>query len=360
VPANILERALSTIDRSARVQKQLVEDLLDASRITSGKLYLVMSRVDIGAIVEAAVDATRPTAAAKDITVTTTRGFDTGVVLGDPERLHQIVWNLVGNAIKFTPAGGRVAVVVTPLENAVQVTVTDTGPGIESEFLPYLFDRFRQADGSTTRRHGGLGLGLSIVRHLVELHGGEVRAENAAEGRGAVFTVTLPALVNLRAEEDAGTSPARGTIRTPATGAAFATAKRVLVVEDDDDARDLLAAILRHGGADVEAVGGASQAMAELEASSHSGPFDAIVCDIGMPDEDGYSFIRRVRALQNPRLSLTPAIALTGYARRDDRVRAIAAGFQLHLTKPVEADELIRAIGALTRRKAAPSGPPHA
>jgi PAS domain S-box-containing protein len=353
LPANVYERALTTIDRSARVQKQLVEDLLDASRITSGKLHLVMSRVDIATIVETAVDATRPTAAAKDIGVVTEPDSDTGLVLGDPERLHQIVWNLVGNAIKFTPPGGKVSVQIGRRAGIVQIVVTDTGPGIEAGFLPYLFDRFRQGDGSTTRRHGGLGLGLSIVRHLVELHGGEVRAQNVSEGTGAIFIVTLPALVDLRDDSLTPThSPQREAVQ-PGNGAAtLASSPRVLVVDDDPEARDLLVAILTHHGARVEAVEGAAPAMAQLVAPNGDAPFDAIVCDIGMPDEDGYSFIRRVRSLLNPRLNQTPAIALTGYARRDDRLRAIAAGFQLHLTKPVEADELIRAIGALTRRPA--------
>jgi CheY-like chemotaxis protein len=265
----------------------------------------------------------------------------------------------VGNAIKFTPSGGRVSVDLNRLVNAVRITVRDTGPGIEPGFLPFLFDRFRQADGSTTRRHGGLGLGLSIVRHLVEVHGGEVRADNVPDGHGAVFTVMLPALAELRDDSASKTSPAKtDSVRVSSASSTPGPANRVLVVDDDPDARDLIAAILTHSGTDVEAVDGAAAALAHLQAPNGGRSFDAIVCDIGMPDEDGYSFIRRVRGLQNLQLSLTPAIALTGYARRDDRMRAIAAGFQIHLTKPVEADELVRAIAAVTRGPAVVSRPP--
>ncbi len=361
VSGAVFDRALTAIERSARVQKQLVEDLLDASRITSGKLKLVMARVEMASIVDAAVDATRPTAAAKGISIITTHDpADAGAVLGDPDRLQQVVWNLVGNAIKFTPGGGEVRVFVRQTASRVEIVVSDTGPGIAPEFIPYLFDRFRQADGSTTRRHGGLGLGLSIVRHLVELHGGDVRVQKPREGRGATFVVSLPALPSWIDEQE---NPAQREpeLRRAVNGDHVAVSAYVLVVDDDADARDLLVALLTRHGARAEAVARASDAFARLfEQTVRTPPFDAVVCDVGMPDEDGYTFIRRVRAASDPVVSLIPAIALTGYARQDDRARAIEAGFQVHLTKPVEATELVHALSAVTHRAPArnSSSPP--
>ena len=340
-------KALETIERNARSQAQLIDDLLDVSRIITGKLRLDVRPVDPNFFIEAAIEAVRPAAEAKGVRVQ--KIMDTGVVSvsGDPVRLQQVVWNLVSNAIKFTPKGGRVQVRLERVNSHIEIGVSDNGSGIASEFLPYVFDRFRQADQRTTRQHGGLGLGLAIVRHLVELHGGSVRAESGGEGKGATFTVLLPvAPVYHRGDVDARVHPAaRDTLP------AFDCAERldglkVLVVDDEADTRELLKVGLGRCGAEVWV---ASSAQEALEAIENAKP-DLLISDIGMPDEDGYALIKRVRALSVESGGRVPAIALTAYARTEDRLQALRAGYQMHVPKPVELAELVTVVASLVQR----------
>jgi PAS domain S-box-containing protein len=341
-------RALETIERNAKSQAQLVEDLLDVSRITSGKLRLNARSVELAPIIEAAVDAAHPGAKAKDIRIQRVLNSDVGVVFGDPDRLQQVVWNLLSNAIKFTPKGGRVQVRLTRINSHVEITVSDTGAGIRPEFLPYIFDRFRQADSTITRAHGGLGLGLAIVRHIVELHGGTVRAESPGVGQGATFTVQLPIMVvHARGETD----PSLPAYLAPAADVSMdrlpmLNGLEVLVVDDEADTRDLLTTVLERCDAKVVAVASAAEA---LEALRWLKP-DVLVSDIGMPDEDGYALIRKVRALPPEQGGRIPAVALTAHARVEDRMRALSAGYQMHVAKPVEPTELVTIIASLVGR----------
>ncbi|RPJ85279.1 MAG: response regulator, partial [Acidobacteria bacterium] len=329
--------------RNARAQASLAEDVLDVSRIISGKLRLAMRRVDLVDSVRAALDAVRPAAQAKGIDIDAVVGSDM-LLMGDPDRLQQVCWNLLSNAVKFTPDGGRVEVRVLRTDSQLEMRVRDTGPGIAPEFLPQLFERFRQADSSTTRQHRGLGLGLAIVRHLVELHGGRVSAESAGPGSGATFVVRLPVSpVGLTVEEE----PA-GPDRPAAVGAARREAPRltgirVLVVDDEADVRDLLEQVLGRFGAEVRTVG---SAQAALDAVQQWRP-DVMLGDIGMPNEDGYTLIRRVRTLPPEKGGLTPAAALTAYGGEENRMRALAAGYQLHLAKPILPHELAEAVSGL-------------
>lgn len=342
-----MAKALETIERNARAQAQLIDDLLDVSRIITGKLRIDVRPVDPNSFIEAAVEAVRPAAEAKEVRVQ--RILDTGVVTvsGDPVRLQQVVWNLLSNAIKFTPKGGRVQVRLERVNSHVEIAVSDTGPGIAPDFLPYVFDRFRQADGRTTRQHGGLGLGLSIVRHLVELHGGTVRAESGGEGQGATFTVLLPVAPVYQ-------SVAVGERVHPAARDTLPLYEcpdrldglRILAVDDEPDTRELLKAGLGQCGADVSVVGSASEA---LEALAVEVP-DLLISDIGMPDEDGYELIRRVRALPAESGGKMPAIALTAYARAEDRMQSLRAGYQMHVPKPVELAELVAVAASLVQR----------
>jgi PAS domain S-box-containing protein len=333
-------RAVETIERNAKAQAQLVDDLLDVSRITSGKLRLRAGAVDLPGIVQSALESVRVAAEAKSLEVSVACDPELPPIAGDPDRIQQIVWNILSNAIKFTPSGGRVDVRVEGGPGAVRISVADTGRGISPGFLPYVFERFRQADSTTTRAHGGLGLGLAIVRHLVELHGGTVRAESAGEGRGATFTVELPARPGAGAgggREAHGL--AGGQERARAEGDALAGV-RVLLVEDDADGRELIAYMLRSAGAEVRAVESAAAAIDALDAA----PPDVIVSDIGMAGEDGYALIRRVRARRRDRGGAIPAIALTAFAAPEDRARALAAGYQVHIPKPVMPGDLAGAI----------------
>jgi PAS domain S-box-containing protein len=363
-------QGVETIERNARAQGQLVEDLLDLSRIISGKLRLEVVAVDLPAVIAAALDAARPAADAKGIRVESQVDGDVGAIRGDPNRLQQVAWNLLSNAIKFTPAGGEVRVRLGAApDGQAELAVSDTGQGIRPELLPYVFDRLRQGDATLTRKHGGLGLGLSIVRHLVELHGGTVAAASEGEGRGATFTVRLPsatAAVTTAAvaspdgsgdvmPDHPAVSVAGGGGGADAGDAARAGAPaampslhgvRVLVVDDEPDARELVQRVLRRCGADVSVAGSAAAA---AEALPHVRP-DVLLSDIGMPDEDGYSLIRRVRALPPDLGGATPAVALTAFARAEDRDRALDAGFQLHVTKPVEPAALARAVAELAGR----------
>jgi PAS domain S-box-containing protein len=340
-------RAFETVERNARAQAQLIDDLLDVSRIITGKLRIDVRPVDPNSFIEAAVESVRPAAEAKGVRLQ--KVLDTGSVSvsGDPVRLQQIVWNLLSNAIKFTPRGGRVQVRLERINSHVEVAVNDTGAGIPADFLPHVFDRFRQADQKTTRQHGGMGLGLAIVRHLVELHGGTVTAESAGEGQGATFTVLLPVAAVYRTEEE-------GLRVHPAARSTLPRFElfdrldglKILVVDDEPDTRDMLKAGLGQCGAAVTAAASAAEA---LEAIENSAP-DLIISDIGMPDEDGYELMRRVRQLPADAGGRVPAIALTAYARVEDRMNALRAGYQMHVPKPVELAELAAVALSLVRR----------
>ncbi|WP_242067352.1 ATP-binding protein [Leptolyngbya sp. FACHB-711] len=343
-----MNRALETIGRNARSQAQLVDDLLDISRIITGKIRLDVQTVELLPVIEAAMDTVRPTADAKNIRLQSVLDPAAGPVLGDSERLQQIVWNLLSNAIKFTSKHGRVQVCLQRINSHVEIVVADTGQGISAEFLPYVFERFRQADSSITRSFGGLGLGLAIVRQLVELHGGTVHAESPGEGQGSTFTVKLPLMaVGLTAIEPERVHPAVGG-SVPFDCSPRLDGLRILIVDDDADIRDLLTYTLEVCGAEVMAAVSADDAISALTASST--PMDILISDIGMPDEDGYALLRRVRALEPENGGKIPAIALTAYARTQDRRAALLAGFQSHVAKPVEPAELIAVIANLAGR----------
>ncbi len=330
-------RALETIERNATAQTQLIEDLLDISRIIHGKIQLKPRFVDLVSVIKAAMDTVNLAAQAKNISLHFPQNSVSGSVTGDPERLQQVVWNLLSNAIKFTPSGGKVEIdlsTVTPINSTLtyaQVAVRDTGMGIDAEFLPQVFDRFLQADSTSTRSHGGLGLGLSIVRQLVEMHGGSIAVASLGKGQGATFTVQLPL------ETGHHKQPAIDNRETPPNLKGL----RILVCDDETDVRDYEVAVLEIFGAKVFAVNNAAAALEMLQ----SQPLDILLSDIGMPGEDGYSLIKKVRNLP---LDI-PAIALTAYAREEDRKSAISAGFQMHLTKPVEPTQLVAAIVSLVK-----------
>jgi PAS domain S-box-containing protein len=346
-----LAQGLDTIERNARAQSQIVEDLLDMSRIISGKVRLDVQRLNLSAIVQAAVDTARPTADAKGVRLQSVIDpLHGATVSGDANRLQQIMWNLLSNAVKFTPRDGRVQVLLERVNSHVEISVIDTGEGIKPEFLPYVFDRFRQADASTTRRHGGLGLGLAIVKQLTELHGGSVRVKSAGPGLGTTFIVALPLTV-VHPEPQPAPERRHPSAAPPSMSDCSAlgvdiTNVRVLVVDDEPDARALVKRLLEECDAQVTAAGSAAEAMRCMLEKN----FDVIVSDIGMPLEDGYSLIRRIRALSKENGGNTPAIALTAYARVEDRVKAISAGFQLHVTKPVEPAELITMVASASGR----------
>ena len=340
-------KACETIERNARAQAQLIDDLLDVSRIITGKLRIDVRPLDPNSFVEAAVEAVRPAAEAKGVRVQ--RIMDTGIITvsGDPVRLQQVVWNLLSNAIKFTPRGGTVQIRLERVNSHIEIAVSDTGSGIAPEFLPHVFDRFRQADQRTTRQHGGMGLGLAIVRHLVELHGGTVSAESAGEGQGATFTVLLPvAPVYQVPAEGVRVHPAARDMLPSFECVDRLDGVRVLVVDDEPDTRDLLKAGLGRCGAEVTAAASVAEA---LEAMQTAAP-DLLISDIGMPEEDGYEMIRRVRALPDESGGRVPAIALTAYARVEDRMHALRAGYQMHVPKPVELAELVAVAASLVQR----------
>jgi PAS domain S-box-containing protein len=340
-------RAVEIIERNARAQQQIINDLLDVSRIISGKMRLDVRRVGLGGVLSAAVESVRPAAQAKGIELQTRLEAPAAEVPGDPERLQQVFWNLLSNAVKFTPAGGRVEVSLARANGHAEVTVSDTGQGISPDLRPYVFDRFRQGDASTTRRHAGLGLGLSIVRHLVELHGGTVRAESDGEGLGSTFTVELPLLRNAEcgfriAEQVSGLGDESALPQVPHS--ATLEGVRVLVVDDDEDTLQLVAALLGQHGALVSTADSTAAALALLEHETA----DVIVSDIAMPERDGYDLVRELRAREAARgAARTPAIALTAYARAEDRARSLAEGFQAHVAKPAEPADLLTVVAAL-------------
>jgi PAS domain S-box-containing protein len=340
-------RIYEIIERNARAQAQLVDDLLDVSRIITGKLRLDVRAVEPSAFIESAVESVRPAAEAKGVSLRKTLDQGLVAVTGDLVRLQQVVWNLLTNAVKFTPSGGVVEIKLARAGGQVEISVTDTGVGISPEFLPHVFDRFRQADQRTTRQHGGLGLGLSIVRHLVEQHGGSVRAESGGEGKGSAFTVSLPA-AHVNRGDDAR-QPARTGERSSLP--AYACPERldgvrILIVDDEPDTLEMLKVGLAHCGAEVSGAGSAAEALSALEGSG----CDVLISDIGMPDVNGYELIRRVRQLPPECGGRVPAVALTAYARIEDRLHALRSGFHMHVPKPVELAELIAVTASLVSR----------
>ena len=341
------DRAVETIYRNAKSQAQLVADLLDVSRIISGKLRLDVRTVDLLSIVNAAIDSIRPAADAKSIRLQTILDPAAGPISGDADRLQQIVWNLLTNAVKFTPKGGRVQVKVHRVDSHVEIVVTDSGVGISKEFLPYVFDRFRQADASTTRIHGGLGLGLSIVHQLVDLHGGSVSVHSEGEGKGATFTISLPfvGVISTEKETEAVEQVHSEEINT-FEGLPSLEGLKVLVVDDEADTRELIQEVLKDCGSDVILSRSAAEALEALEKYKP----DILISDLGMPDEDGYSLISKIRALPSERGGHIPAAALTAYARAEDRMRVLRSGFQFHLPKPVDSAELVTVVASLAGR----------
>jgi signal transduction histidine kinase/ActR/RegA family two-component response regulator len=341
------DHALEIIHRNAQSQNQLISDLLDVSRIISGKLRLDLRTVELPAVIEAAVEATRPAAEAKGVRLTTALDPHAGPINGDADRLQQVVWNLLTNAIKFTPEEGEVLVKLESANSRVEITVQDSGIGIPAEFLPHIFDRFRQADPGTNRIHGGMGLGLSIVRQLVELHGGTVKAESEGEGKGTTFTVSLPFVNFRRGSGRAERLPAGAVGHTEINCPASLQGLRVLAVDDEADTREMIRAVLEHCKMEVITAASASEA---LEAIVQLHP-DVLLSDLGMPGEDGYALIAKVRALPAERGGHIPAAALTAYVRAEDRVKVLRSGFQLHVSKPLEPNELVAVVANLAGRR---------
>jgi signal transduction histidine kinase/DNA-binding response OmpR family regulator len=347
LPSDTFDNAIETIERNAKAQSQLIDDLLDVSRIITGKLRIDVRPVEPAGILEAAVNSVRPAAEAKEIKLDLDITTATGLVMGDPSRLQQVAWNLLSNAIKFTSAGGEVGVQLTRVNSHVEIVVRDNGQGIGADFLPHVFDRFRQADGTTTRSHGGLGLGLAIVRHLVELHGGTIHASSPGAGLGSTFTIHLPLLKHAGVNNAGGTNVTEdGKVTTDS--ASVLKGLRVLVVDDEADTLDLIVTVLSRSGAEVRTASDAPTALEELGRWEA----DLLISDIGMPGQDGYSLIKKVRAQESGQHNRIPAVALTAYASVEDRLRALAAGFQMHMAKPIEPSELIAVVASLAGRSA--------
>jgi CheY-like chemotaxis protein len=335
------EHGMEVIERNARAQAKLVEDLLDVSRVTTGKLRLNKRSVNLWEVVTAAIDALQPSAKEKQITVEVSCEADDCCMSGDGDRLQQVAWNLLSNAIKFTPAGGRVSLRLDRVGGNLRLRVADSGHGIKPNFLPFVFDRFRQADSTSTRSYGGLGIGLTIVRHIVQLHNGTVHAESLGEGCGATFTIILPAPTGTGAPDgscDSAASEAGSDLEAPDLQGVH-----VLLIDDEADAREVVGEILRRRHARVSAAGSVKEALAIIE----SGKPHIIISDIAMPEQDGFDFIRILRQLAPDKGGMVPAVALTAYARDEDRLRSLTAGFQAHLTKPVSPTELAITVAQL-------------
>ena len=342
IDRNLLDRALHVIERNASTQARMIDDMLDMARIATGKLRLDMRPVDIIKVVLAAVDVVMPTAHAKGIALRTNLDPRTPNVLGDQDRLQQVIWNLLSNALKFTDQGGTIDVRITSNGRFARIIVSDTGHGINSSFLPHVFERFRQADASSSRRHGGLGVGLSLVHDLIALHGGSVQAHSEGEGTGATFTIDLPTVPSQEAEDHA---KGEGLQKNPM---ASLDQVRVLLIDDETDARDMSLAVLEQCGACVTAVSSSAEAIAALLGTPRNLLPHVIVSDLGMPTEDGYQLIRQIRSL-DAQLSRIPAVAVTGYATAADANRALAAGFQLHISKPMDPSAFVAAVAELAR-----------
>ncbi len=340
------ERALETIERNARAQSELIEDLLDMSRIISGKLILTVKDVNLASVIGEAIEAVRLAADGKAIQLTTEADPTLGKVKGDPTRLQQVVWNLLANAIKFTPRGGRVTVKATRTNGHAEIRVSDNGRGIPPEFLPHVFERFRQAESSTRRAQGGIGLGLAIVRQLVESHGGTVRAESEGVDRGATFIVSLPrdAVISSSVQADSEGTPRATPPRPVSLAHQSLHGIKVLVVDDERDAREFTATVLRHANADVVEADSADAALRALERMTP----DAILCDIAMPDRDGFDLIAAIRRLPPPHRDI-PMAALTAYAKSEDRHRVLDAGFRAHLAKPLDPADIAAVVAELAR-----------
>jgi PAS domain S-box-containing protein len=339
-------RAIETILRNAQTQNQLIGDLLDVSRIVSGQLRLNIRPFELVSVINAAIEVIRPSADAKTIRIRTQLDPSVGPVTGDPDRLQQVFWNLLSNAVKFTPAGGRIQIRLQRANSHAEFTVSDTGKGIDRKLLPYVFERFRQGDSSTTREYGGLGLGLAIVRHLVELHGGVVHAHSEGEGKGAEFVVELPfSLASRRAASiERAAAPTAGEV----LGGTMPVLDglRILFVDDERDAREVVTAIFRETGAEIATASNVEQALQLLESFKPN----ILISDIGMPAEDGYGLIRRVRGLPADRGGTIPAIALTAFARTQERLKVLSAGYQMHVPKPLQPLELAIVVASLTGR----------
>jgi signal transduction histidine kinase/CheY-like chemotaxis protein len=347
--AEMAAEGIEVIARNASLQAELISDLLDMSRIISGKVRLHLKRTDLAEVIEAAVQSIRPTAETKNIRLQVACDPLAGPVRADPDRLQQVVWNLLTNAVKFTPKGGRVQVLLERVNSHVEISVRDTGLGIRPDFLPHVFERFRQADATMTRRVGGLGLGLSIVKQLVELHGGTVHAKSRGENQGSTFIVMLPLLIlddEATASPDALPRRPSQADRGDPSGEIDFCGVRILVVDDEPDARELVHRILAEHGAVVDSVASASDAFERLG----SARFDLIISDIGMPDMDGYEMMRRIRALPDEQGGRTPAMALSAFARAEDRTRAMHAGYGVHLSKPLDYAEFIATAASLSGR----------
>jgi CheY-like chemotaxis protein/two-component sensor histidine kinase len=343
-----VSNGLSVIERNARSQAQIIGDLLDMSRIISGNVRLDIRSVDLTALLEATVQTVKPTAEAKGIQLSLANASPELTVSADPDRLQQVLWNLLTNAVKFTPHGGHVTVTLSCRGPAFEIAVTDDGEGIAPEFLPHIFDRFRQADASAARRHGGLGLGLSIVRQLVELHGGNVIAASSGMGKGSTFRISLPVNGPLQQVPDRATANGATSappLRSEELPSFVLEGTLVLVVDDEPDARALIERMLRDCQASVDTAASAKEALQRIAVRAPH----VIVSDIGMPGTDGYALLRQIRALKDSRRSI-PAIALTAYVRSEDRANALRAGFQSHLTKPVEPADLLAAVQRLASR----------
>jgi PAS domain S-box-containing protein len=358
VDQDAINNVTAIVERNAKAQLQIIEDLLDSARIITGKLRIERALVDLAPVLEAALDTVRSAAEAKGVTLVADFGALPEQVLGDSTRLQQVVWNLLTNAVKFTPEGGRVELRMEGALDNVQIMVSDTGKGIEPEFLPFVFDSFRQADSSSVRRFGGLGLGLSLVKNLVELHGGTITASSEGEGRGATFTVMLPRRqLEFIEPPTLAVAPLEARIEDSVAmdRELWLEGVSVLVVDDQEDAREMLIQALSEYGAQVTAVSSGAEALAYLSDPPGGKRPDALVLDIAMPNEDGYTALKRVRALeveQGATADKIPAIALTAYGRSEDRLRALRAGFQMHVAKPVEPAELAVVIASLTTRRA--------
>ncbi len=347
--ADTLSEGLATIERNARAQTQIIEDLLDMSRIISGKVRLDVQLIEIAPVVREAIETVRPAADAKNLRINAVLDPLCGPVSGDPNRMQQVFWNLLSNAIKFTPKGGRIQVVLRRINSHVEIQVIDSGDGIAADFLPHVFDRFRQADASTTRKHGGLGLGLAIVKQLIEMHGGTIHASSEGVGKGATFTINLPVSA-VRSTETSDDVPAvsQNNSSPRARSGAELEGLHVMVVDDEADARMLVKRLLEDRSARVTTADCAAQALEKISADVP----DVLISDVGMPGDDGYSLIRSVRALDLRQGGAIPAVALTAYARSEDRTKAVIAGFQMHLAKPVEPAELIAVVASLGSRGA--------
>jgi CheY-like chemotaxis protein len=339
---NSVSQAVEVIERNARLQAQMIEDLLDMSRILAGKMRLHVQPVDLAEVVNAAADAVQPAAEAKGIRLQRVVEPVSDVVNGDAGRLQQVVWNLLTNAVKFTARDGRVQVVLARVNSHVEIRVSDTGQGIEPEFLPHLFERFRQADASASRTHGGLGLGLALVKQLVELHGGKVTATSGGVGHGATFVVHLPLAIVHPRDDEPRVHPLASDIHLRDSARPSLHGLAILVVDDEPDSLGMVAQLLRSSGGAVSTAGSAAEALRLALARA----FDVIISDVGMPGRDGYDFIKDCRA----RGVTAPAIALTAYARSEDRTKALSSGYQTHVAKPVEAAELLASVVALAPR----------